>query len=129
MATLYRRYAAGVRSYGAELATRLEAVDIRVTMVTSRSPAAARSAALAVFLGGIVLLFVLIAAVLVFWRVTDQPTRADQREDSSAVGTTGEPRSTEEETRRLRSDAPVRQREGGDRRSRRGRKVIRNEPG
>lgn len=52
-----------------------------------------RTAALVTFVGGIVLVFLLVGAVLLFWRATDRPgTRGDAREDPAAVGTTGEPR-------------------------------------
>lgn len=57
---------------------------------------AARTAALVTFLGGIVLVFLLVGAMLLFWKATDRPgTRAGEREDPAAVGTTGEPRETE----------------------------------
>ena len=58
---------------------------------------ATRAAALLTFLGGIVLVFLLVAAMLIFWRVIARPgTRADRPENPKAVGTsgTGEPRST-----------------------------------
>jgi hypothetical protein len=53
---------------------------------------AARTAALVTFLGGIVLLFVLIGAVLFYWKVADRP--GDDGRPAS-IGTTGEPRSDE----------------------------------
>ena len=55
-----------------------------------------RTAALVTFLGGIVLVFLLVGAALLFWKATDQSTiRGDRSEDPAAVGTTGEPRSNE----------------------------------
>ena len=47
----------------------------------------ARSAALVTFLGGIVLVFLLVAAVLVFWKLTDRPGTPGDR---NVVGTAGE---------------------------------------
>jgi hypothetical protein len=65
------------------------------TVAPENPPAAvvqpqARSAALVTFLGGIVLLFILIGAVLVFWKATDRP---GDDGGPPPIGTSGEPRS------------------------------------
>jgi hypothetical protein len=69
--------------------------DYDETVAPENPPAAvvqpeARSAALVTFLGGIVLLFLLIGAVLVFWKATDRP---GDDGGPAPIGTTGEPRS------------------------------------
>ena len=67
------------------------------TVAPENPPAAvvrpeARSAALVTFLGGIVLLFLLIGAALIFWKVTDRP---GDDGGPAPIGTMGEPRSKE----------------------------------
>ena len=52
---------------------------------------AARSAVLVTFLGGIVLLFLIVGAALLFWTLTDRAgSTADERGEPAAVGTTGD---------------------------------------
>jgi hypothetical protein len=60
----------------------------------------ARSAALVTFLGGIVLVFLLVAAVLLFWKATDRPGTPGDR---SVVGTAGERNDTTGERTRERT--------------------------
>lgn len=55
----------------------------------------ARRAAVGTFLGGIILLFLIVGAALLFWKATDRSGgQADEREDPAAVGTMGRPQST-----------------------------------
>jgi hypothetical protein len=53
-----------------------------------------RSATLMTFLGGIVLLFLLVGAALLFWVATDRVGEIEG-DEPAAVGTSGEPRSHE----------------------------------
>jgi hypothetical protein len=53
----------------------------------------ARSAALVTFLGGILLVFLLFGAILLFWKATDRP--GDRSPGGAPIGTSGEPRSEE----------------------------------